>query len=244
MRDPKSDVADSQLMLQLHTYGQLPASFRPTLDISILQAYWRERGRLVKEAADAIRLMQKALDLMNLHLHKAISDLSGVTGLRIVRAIISGVHTPAMLAELRDPGIKCSEEEWSMPSPVITEQSTYSRLNLPSRVQLAQQQIEQCDVAISEYTSDLPDGALPPAATAWDCSAKPSSKRRRPRGGNLPKRFDLSAEVSRLTGRDWSVVTGTGPDGRDDRYLGGGHGLDRMAHGAAFCFLALHLPQP
>ena len=98
-------------MLQLHTYGQLPASFRPTLDISILQAYWRERGRLVKEAADAIRLMQKALDLMNLHLHKAISDLSGVTGLRIVRAIISGVHTAAMLAELRDPGIKCSKEE-------------------------------------------------------------------------------------------------------------------------------------
>ncbi|MHB9005162.1 MAG: IS110 family transposase [Coriobacteriia bacterium] len=63
MRDAKTDISDSQLLLQLHTYGQLPASFHPTLDISILQSYWRQRARLVQQAADAVRLMQKALDL-------------------------------------------------------------------------------------------------------------------------------------------------------------------------------------
>jgi transposase len=212
MRDPKTDVADSQLMLQLHTYGQLPASFRPTLDISILQTYWRQRDRLVYEAADAIRLMQKALDLMNLHLHKAISDLSGVTGLRIVRAILSGIYDPEALAMMREPGIKCSREELvhALTGNYRTEHLFSLRLAL-AHYDFAQRQIEQCDSAICGYTATLPDGTAGPTSDGSDPKDQPPAKKRRSRRGNAPKIFDLAEEVNRLTGRDWNVIPALGP---------------------------------
>jgi transposase len=212
MRDPKTDVADSQLILQLHTYGQLPASFRPTLDISVLQAYWRQRDRLVNQAADAIRLMQKALDLMNLHLHKAISDLSGVTGLRIIRAILSGIHDPRVLAAMREPGIKCSEEELvhALTGNYRTEHLFALKLAL-AHYDFAQQQIQECDIAISQYAASLPDGPDAPTSNGGDSTNQPPAKKRRRSRGNEPKSFDLASEVNRLTGRDWSVIPALGP---------------------------------
>jgi transposase len=213
MRDPKTDVSDSLLLLQLHTYGQLPASFRPPLDISVLQTYWRQRDRLVGQASDAIRLMQKALDLMNLHLHKAISDISGVTGLRIIRAILGGMHDPGILASMREPGIRCSNEELvhALTGNYRTEHLFALKLAL-AQYDFAQQQIRECDTVLSEFMATLPDGPDTPAPCDSDPQKELPKKGQSPRRqGNQPTTFDLAKEVERLTGRDWTVVPGIGP---------------------------------
>lgn len=213
MRDPKSDVADSQLLLQLHTYGQLPASFRPTLDITILQTYWRQRDRLVGQAADAIRLMQKALDLMNLHLHKAISDLSGVTGLRIVRAILEGNHDPEALALMRESGIKCPHEELvhALTGNYRMEHLFSLKLAL-EQYDFAWQQIKECDTALSAYLASLPDGPSNDIPSDTGSANKPACKKKGSRSkGNAPKTFDLESEVVRLTGRNFEAIPGLGP---------------------------------
>jgi len=210
MRDPKTDVADAQLLLQLHTYGQLPASFRPDLDIAVLQTYWRQRDRLVSQASDAIRLMQKALDLMNLHLHKAISDISGTTGLRIIRAILDGVHDPETLALMKEPGIKCSHDELvrALTGNYRTEHLFSLKLAM-SQYDFAQQQIVECDKALEQYMSSLPSGS--DDSSPGGSHEKPSKTQSRRRQGNEPRTFDLMEEVERLTGRDWSgAIPGLG----------------------------------
>jgi transposase len=104
----KSDVQDSQWIQELHTFGLLRAAFRPSNEIAILRSYWRHRAELVRMASTQIHLMQKSLELMNLQLHKVISDITGVTGMKIIRAIVSGEKTPKVLAQMRHPSIKSS----------------------------------------------------------------------------------------------------------------------------------------
>jgi transposase len=107
----KSDVQESQWLLKLHTYGLLNNSFQPPADIRALRTYWRQRGEHVAEAATCIQRIQKALTPMNLQLANVISDISGLTGQAIVRAIVAGERDPRKLAAFRDPRIQASEEE-------------------------------------------------------------------------------------------------------------------------------------
>ena len=109
-RNKKTDVLDCQWIRQLHAYGLLDGAFRPSADFLALRAYRRQRGMLIEYAADHIRHMQKALDLMNLKLHKVIADITGDTGLRIIEAILKGNRDPQHLASLRDPHCKNSVE--------------------------------------------------------------------------------------------------------------------------------------
>ena len=106
----KSDVNDAQWLQQLHQYGLLRASFRPTPEIAELRSYLRQRERLVDYAAAHIQHMQKALTQMNIQLHHVVSDITGVTGLRIIREIASGVVDPDELAKWRDSRCKASPE--------------------------------------------------------------------------------------------------------------------------------------
>ena len=98
----KTDVSDAQWLQRLHSHGLLRASFRPKGEIAELRAYLRQRERLLDYAASHIQHMQKALTEINLQLHHVVSDVTGATGLRIVRAIIAGERDPAVLALLRD----------------------------------------------------------------------------------------------------------------------------------------------
>jgi transposase len=98
----KTDVLDCQWIQQLHLYGLLEGSFRPVEQINILRSYMRQRDRMVKQAADHIRHMQKALMQMNVQLHHVISDITGLTGMRIIDAILAGQRDPHELAKLRD----------------------------------------------------------------------------------------------------------------------------------------------
>ena len=106
----KTDVNDAQWLQRLHTYGLLRASFHPAADIAALRVYLRQRERLLDYAAAHIQHMQKALTQMNLQLHPVVTDITGVTGMRIIRAILAGVRDPAVLASYRDVRCKASVE--------------------------------------------------------------------------------------------------------------------------------------
>lgn len=101
----KTDVSDASWLRQLHSYGLLRGSFRPTAQIATLRAYMRQRERLVEYAAAHIQHMQKALMEMNFQLHHVVSDITGVTGLRIIRAIVAGERDLDVLASCRD--VRC-----------------------------------------------------------------------------------------------------------------------------------------
>jgi hypothetical protein len=107
----KTDVVDCQGLQELHSVGLLRGSFRPAAAIAALRAYLRHRETLVQSAATHVQRMQKARVQMNLQLPVVISDISGVTGLRILRAIVAGQTDPHALAQHRDARCRASEAE-------------------------------------------------------------------------------------------------------------------------------------
>src|SRR5436305_1624700 len=107
----KSDVQECQWVRKLDLYGLLRAAFQVPETIRAIRTLWRLRERWVQEAGRAIQQMQKALTTMNVQLANAISDISGKTGMAMIRAIVGGEHNPWVLAKLRDERIRASEEE-------------------------------------------------------------------------------------------------------------------------------------
>ena len=106
----KTDVLDCQWLQQLHTYGLLSGAFRPAEEVCVLRAYLRQRSMLIDIAASHIQHMQKSLNQMNVQLHHAITDITGETGMKIIRAIVAGVRDPKLLASYRDRRCKSSVE--------------------------------------------------------------------------------------------------------------------------------------
>lgn len=106
----KSDVLDCQWLQYLHSVGLLKASFRPEQDVCAVRSLLRHRDGLVEMASTHVQHMQKALDQMNIQIHHVISDITGVTGLGIIDAIVSGKRNPKELAKLRDHRIKATVE--------------------------------------------------------------------------------------------------------------------------------------
>lgn len=107
----KSDVQDCQWIQRLYSYGMLNGSFRPDANMAILRTYVRQRDNLIEERARQIQYMEKSLQQMNLQLSQVISDLTGVTGIAIMRAIVGGEHRPEQLVKLRDGRLKHGEDE-------------------------------------------------------------------------------------------------------------------------------------
>jgi hypothetical protein len=103
-------VCDAQWLQRLHEYGLLRASFRPQAELAALRAYLRQRDRLLDYAAAHIQHMQKVLMQMNLQLHHIVSDITGVTGMSIIRAIVAGERDPKVLASQRDRRCHASVE--------------------------------------------------------------------------------------------------------------------------------------
>jgi transposase len=112
-RDKKTDPADCEWIQRLHSCGLLSGSFRPIEDVCMLRTLVRDKANLVAECGDWLRRMQKSLDQMNVRLHRAVSDIDGVTGMSILRAIANGERDPRKLASFRDCHCRRSEEEIS-----------------------------------------------------------------------------------------------------------------------------------
>ena len=109
----KSDMIDSQWIQLLHSCGLLRGSFRPHESICRLRAMQRQLANLVTQRTRIIQWMQQALDQMNVQVHRAVTDITGKTGMGILRAIVSGVRDPAELAELRDPRCRKTNKEFA-----------------------------------------------------------------------------------------------------------------------------------
>jgi len=110
-RNKKTDPTDCEWIQRLHSCGLLTGAFRPPEQVSMLRTLVRDKANLVAEAGDWVRRMQKSLDQMNVRVHRAVSDLDGVTGLAIVRAIVAGERDARKLAQLRDRRCQKSEAE-------------------------------------------------------------------------------------------------------------------------------------
>ena len=108
---PKTDRLDCQWIQRLHAHGLLPSVFQPDDATQTLRSFVRQRGNLVRLSGQHIQRMQKALVLMNLKLTKVLGDITGVTGLKILRAILAGARDPEALAKLRDRRCRKSEPE-------------------------------------------------------------------------------------------------------------------------------------
>jgi transposase len=107
----KTDMIDCQWIQLLHSCGLLRGSFRPAEKICALRAVQRQMGNLVEERSKAVQWMQKALDQMNVQVHRAVTDITGKTGMAIIRAIVAGQRSPKILAKLRDKRCKKSEAQ-------------------------------------------------------------------------------------------------------------------------------------
>jgi transposase len=113
----KSDILDCQWIQQLHTYGLLAGAFRPADELCVLRSYLRQREMLTQTASMHIQHMQKALQQMNLLLHNVVSDITGVTGMKIIKAILAGERDPQVLASHRDN--KCHHDSATIAKSLV-----------------------------------------------------------------------------------------------------------------------------
>ena len=107
----KSDISDCQWLQQLHTFGLLNGSFRPKDEVCILRTFLRLRDTLVKDCSSHVLRMQKALTEMNVQIHRVLSDITGYTGMAIIRAILTGERNALTLAQMKHPQVKASTEQ-------------------------------------------------------------------------------------------------------------------------------------
>jgi len=158
----KSDVLDCQWLQQLHTYGLLQGAFRPADEVCTLRAYVRQRSTLVRSAASYIQRMQKALTQMNLQLHHVVTDITGATGMRIIKAILDGERDPETLASMRDP--RCRNSQSTIARSLKGNYRPEHLFGLQQAVELYefyQTKIVDCDRRILDQLRSFDDHAGP-----------------------------------------------------------------------------------
>lgn len=203
---PKDDKLDARWLQKLHKYGLLSASFRPSEEIRPLRSFHRQRKRLVELVADEVRRMQKALDVMNVRVHKAISDLCGLTGQRIVRAIVAGERDPAVLATMRDPRCKCTTEELTAAlTGCYQPHEVFALTQALERHDFCVAQIASLDEQIEAYLA-----ALIPLADDDIADKIAAATQNLPKGKHAPG-YNVAAYVEILTGHDPTCLPGIGP---------------------------------
>lgn len=205
----KSDVQESQWLLKLHTYGLLRRSFRPTPEIRAIRTCWRERNEYVQQAGACVQRMQKALTEMNIQLATVLSDLNGVTGMKILRAIVAGERDGYKLAEFRDKAVKATQETiaQSLEGTWLPEQLALLGRQLADWDHV-QSQMAHCDRDLEALMKTMPAAEAKPAPPAEAPSSGKSRKRRRKKpSANHPK-FDMATELQRLTGVDLTRIDG------------------------------------
>jgi len=198
----KSDVADCQWLQYLHSVGLLRASFRPEQSVCAVRSILRHRESLIQIATIHVQHMQKALDQMNLQLHHVISDITGVSAIAIIEAILNGERDPVVLAQRCDKRIKASR-----PTIAAALVGDYRREHLFTLRQSlhgyrqCQELIAACDREIEQHLAAF-DSKLELQATPLP---KPKD-RHKPRRNQM--KFDLRAHMYRVYGVDLTAVPG------------------------------------
>jgi transposase len=194
----KTDVQDCQWLQQLESFGLLTSSFRPEAKICVLRSYMRQREMLIRDASRYIQQMQKALTQMNLKLQHVISDLSGHTGLRIVRAIVDGEREPGKLAALKDRRIK--SDVATIAQALSGDYRAEHLFALKQALELYdcyQQKIAECDNEILKEMQTLETRGSADAVL-----------KRKPRSRHNAVSFDSQAELYRIMGVDLTCIDG------------------------------------
>ena len=203
----KSDVQDCQWIQKLHSVGLLTHSFRPDGEMCALRAYLRHRADLLEHRASHIQHMQKAFQQMNIQLPQVLSDITGVTGLAIVRAIVAGERDSVQLARLRNPHCKSSEETIAK---ALT--GTWKAEHLFALQQGLEcydfytQQLACCDAQIQQQYALM----KPRWSVAPDACATPTAKRPPKKPSKNSPATGVEDELLRLTGVDIAAVAGIG----------------------------------
>jgi transposase len=195
----KTDVVDCQWIQQLMSYGLLRGCFIPESPIAVLREYWRHRAALIESVSREILHMQKSLEQMNVQLHKVLSDITGVTGMNIIRAIVAGERRPLVLAGMREHGVKKSESEIAKAlSGNYREEHLFTLKQALELYDLLHEKIKECDKKIEECLSGFESKADPRQLT---------SKPRKTRRKNQPH-FDLGKQLYRISGVDLTAIDG------------------------------------
>ena len=195
----KTDVLDCQGIQQLHTYGLLRGSFRPEDQICILRGYLRQRTMLVSYASHHIQHMQKALEQMNIKLNQVVRDITGVTGMGIIRAIISGERNPKKLAKLRNP--RCQHDAATIAKSLHGNYRDEHLFALKQSVELYdfyQKKIISCDRQIELHLATFEDRT---DSNHLDKANRSNRDKNKPR-------FDARSHLYSVTGVDLTAVDG------------------------------------
>lgn len=205
----KSDVADCQWLQKLHALGLLSASFRPDAEICALRAYLRHRADLLRHRAAHILHMQKALQQMNIQLTQVLDDITGTTGMAIVRAIVSGERDSVKLAQFRD--VRCKSSAETIAKSLTGNWKDEYVFVLKQALELYDfytQQVTACDAQIQQQYATM--------KSRWDVpsdsrTAAATSRRRKPNNSKNAPPLAVETEIARLTGVDLAAVDGIGP---------------------------------
>jgi hypothetical protein len=198
----KSDVQECQWLLKLHAFGLLNNSFQPTDEIRIARTLWRHRANLIAEAGSAIQRTQKVLTEMNVQLSNVLSDLSGVSGMKIISAILEGERNPWELAALVESGVKATPEDIAKSlEGNWREELLFVLRQHVELYRTYQGKIRDCDLQLRRHLESL--------GSKVDPMVQPIG--RRPKGTKNSKNapgFDLRTELYRITGIDWTQIDG------------------------------------
>src|SRR5882672_2700705 len=199
----KSDAQESQWLMKLHTYGLLRNSFRPSQEIRTMRTYWRQRNDLVRSAGRHIQRIQKVLTQMNVQLGNVISDVSGLTGQAIIKAILNGERDPWQLAAYRDPRVKSSEEEIAQSLEGNWQEDLLFVLKQEQDgYEFCQKQMAECDQRLHQYLKQRED-----RSTGANLPEEKRKERLKKKKGNKPL-FDLRSGLFRMTGTDLTRIDG------------------------------------
>ena len=198
----KSDVSDCQWLQYLHSVGLLRGSFRPEQAVCAVRSILRHRDSLVQMASSHVQHMQKALDQMNLQVHHVISDITGVTGMTIMKAILAGERNPHTLAALRDGRIKATAD--TIAKSLVGD---YRREHLFTLRQSLtafhhyQELIGACDSEIAQLLGAFESKVDSPEGSATESQDGQKASDDAPR-------FDLQSHLYRIFGVDLTRIPG------------------------------------
>jgi transposase len=197
---PKTDVLDCQWIQRLHSYGLLAASFRPEDQVVVLRGYLRQRQMLIRYAGQHVQHLQKALEQMNVKLAEVVSDVTGVTGLAILRAILAGQRDPLELAKLRHE--RCHRSEAEIARALYgnwREEHLFALRQALELYETYQAKLRACDDCIERHLRTFAD-----QSGGQKLDYKP---RRRSRPRHEPA-FDVRGALFRFSGVDLTVIEG------------------------------------
>ena len=200
----KSDVLDCQWLQQLHTYGLLAGAFRPPDEVCVMRGYMRQREMLIQASSMHIQHMQKALQQMNLLLHHVVTDVTGKTGMKIIKAIIAGERDPQTLVQHRDE--RCRNSAATIAKSLAgnyREEHLFALRQAVELYEIYQAKVAECEAALTSYLKGRADRTEeePPAPD------KPVPPRDRMRAG-----VDLRERLYKMTGVDLFSIPGLGAD--------------------------------